>query len=40
VAADAGLALADFYFLNPSVDQKCLNLMLGAAYCVQRPCRN
>jgi hypothetical protein len=35
VAADAGLTLADFSLLNPSVDQNCLNLLLGVTYCVR-----
>ncbi|TPX15256.1 uncharacterized protein E0L32_004533 [Thyridium curvatum] len=29
-----GLTLDDFYFLNPSVDAQCTNLLLGVAYCV------
>lgn len=29
-----GLTLADFFFLNPSIDQNCTNLLLGVAYCV------
>ncbi|KAL7622002.1 hypothetical protein AAE478_007503 [Parahypoxylon ruwenzoriense] len=29
-----GLTLADFYFLNPSIDANCTNLLLGVAYCV------
>jgi hypothetical protein len=30
-----GITLDDFYFLNPQVDDKCLNLWLGASYCVK-----
>ena len=30
-----GIALADFYFLNPQVDDKCTNLWLHASYCVK-----
>lgn len=29
------ISLADFYFLNPEIDQNCTNLELGEAYCVQ-----
>jgi hypothetical protein len=30
-----GITLDDFYFLNPQVDDKCLDLRLGASYCVK-----
>jgi hypothetical protein len=30
-----GITLDDFYFLNPQVDDNCLNLWLGASYCVK-----
>ena len=30
-----GIALADFYFLNQQVDDKCTNLWLHASYCVK-----
>ncbi|KAM0209955.1 hypothetical protein ACHAPQ_011629 [Fusarium lateritium] len=29
----AGISLKDFYFLNPSVEKKCTNLILGESYC-------
>jgi hypothetical protein len=29
-----GITLDDFCFLNPQVDDKCLDLRLGASYCV------
>ena len=30
-----GISLDDFYFLNPQIDDKCLNLWLHASYCVK-----
>ncbi|KAH7073207.1 LysM domain-containing protein [Paraphoma chrysanthemicola] len=30
-----GIALQDFYWLNPSIDANCTNLWLSTAYCVQ-----
>lgn len=30
-----GITIDDFYFLNPQIDDKCLNLWLGASYCVK-----
>ena len=30
-----GIALKDFYFLNPEINANCTNLLLGLAYCVQ-----
>ncbi|KAF9874971.1 LysM domain-containing protein [Colletotrichum karsti] len=35
VSVRDGIALRDFYFLNPSLDSQCTNLLLGIAYCVQ-----
>ncbi|GKU06925.1 unnamed protein product [Fusarium langsethiae] len=35
VTLAAGISLKDFYFLNPSVDKKCTNLILGESYCVR-----
>ncbi|KAE8150567.1 hypothetical protein BDV25DRAFT_172050 [Aspergillus avenaceus] len=29
------ISLADFYFLNPEIDEDCSNLQLGEAYCVK-----
>lgn len=29
------ISLADFYFLNPEIDENCSNLQLGKAYCVR-----
>ncbi|KAI0157093.1 carbohydrate-binding module family 50 protein [Hypoxylon sp. FL1284] len=29
------ISLKDFYFLNPSIDTDCTNLLLGIAYCVE-----
>jgi hypothetical protein len=29
-----GIALQDFYFLNPEINEECSNLLLGLAYCV------
>ncbi|MCJ1245494.1 hypothetical protein MMC30_002698 [Trapelia coarctata] len=29
------IALSDFYFLNPEIDQNCTNLVLAEAYCVE-----
>lgn len=29
------ISLSDFYFLNPSLDADCTNLLLGISYCVE-----
>lgn len=34
VSSQNGIALSDFYFLNPEIDANCTNLELGKAYCV------
>ncbi len=34
VSIRESIALRDFYFLNPSVNEQCTNLLLGIAYCV------
>lgn len=34
ISVRQSITLQDFYFLNPSVDTKCLNLWLSTAYCV------
>lgn len=34
VSIRQSIALRDFYFLNPSIDEQCTNLLLGIAYCV------
>ncbi|KAF4332669.1 hypothetical protein FBEOM_13529 [Fusarium beomiforme] len=31
----AGISLKDFFFLNPSVDKNCTNLILGESYCIR-----
>jgi hypothetical protein len=31
----AGIALSEFYFLNPEINSTCGNLLLGLSYCVQ-----
>ncbi|KAI7205540.1 hypothetical protein KC316_g171 [Hortaea werneckii] len=35
VSVANSIALTDFYFLNPSLDVECTNLLLGSAYCVK-----
>lgn len=35
ISADANTPLADFYFLNPSLDGTCHGLWLNTSYCVQ-----
>ncbi|KAL1640089.1 hypothetical protein SLS58_007356, partial [Diplodia intermedia] len=34
VSSQNGIALSDFYFLNPEIDANCTNLELAKAYCV------
>ncbi|GAW18021.1 hypothetical protein ANO14919_074900 [Xylariales sp. No.14919] len=35
VSIRQSITLRDFYFLNPSIDANCTNLLLGVAYCVR-----
>lgn len=35
VSVQFGIALSDFYFLNPEINSNCTNLLLGLAYCIQ-----
>lgn len=35
ISVSSGISLDDFYFLNPSVDSNCTNLILEESYCVK-----
>lgn len=35
VSVAESIALKDFYFLNPDINEQCNNLYLGLAYCVE-----